>query len=157
MGLFGYGATIPVYGYISLISATDLLISQIINVISNGQRQLIGHKALVYKVKQFSPFAALTGYEREVKEAARLTEKRIELSSEQKEILNEQLRLLEDGALQGTVASFTFFKPDDRKDGGAYVTVAGRIKKIDLVERNIILLDGTIVPIDALYQIYSEA
>ena len=50
-----------------------------------------------------------------------------------------------------------FFKPDDRKDGGAYVTVAGRIKKIDLVERNIILLDGTIVPIDALYQIYSEA
>ena len=108
------------------------------------------------RAAQFSPFAALTGYEREVKEAARLTEKRIELSSEQKEILNEQLRLLEDGALQGTVASFTFFKPD-RKDGGAYVTVAGRIKKIDLVERNIILLDGTIVPIDALYQIYSEA
>ena len=109
------------------------------------------------RAAQFSPFAALTGYEREVKEAARLTEKRIELSSEQKEILNEQLRLLEDGALQGTVASFTFFKPDDRKAGGAYVTVAGRIKKIDLVERNIILLDGTIVPIDALYQIYSEA
>ena len=115
------------------------------------------HMPIRDRAAQFSPFAALTGYEREVKEAARLTEKRIELSSEQKEILNEQLRLLEDGALQGTVASFTFFKPDDRKDGGAYVTVAGRIKKIDLVERNIILLDGTIVPIDALYQIYSEA
>ena len=98
------------------------------------------------RAAQFSPFAALTGYESEVKEAARLTEKRIELSSEQKEILDEQLRLLEDGALQGTVASFTFFKPDDRKDGGAYVTVAGRIKRIDPVERNIILLDGAIVP-----------
>ena len=109
------------------------------------------------RAAQFSPFAALTGYEREVKEAARLTEKRIELSSEQKEILNEQLRLLEDGALQGTVASFTFFTPVDRNDGVAYVTLSGRIKKIDLVERNIILLDGTIVPIDALYQIYSEA
>ena len=114
------------------------------------------HMPIKDRAAQFSPFAALTGYESEVKEAARLTDEKIELCAEQKEILDEQLHLLEDSKFHEAVASFTFFKPDIRKDGGSYATVTGRIKKIDQIERNIILHDGTIVPIDALFRIDSE-
>ena len=63
------------------------------------------------RAAQFSPFAALSGYEGQVKEAARLTDAKIELSEDQQASLSEHLRLLEDVLPQQLEAIFTFFRP----------------------------------------------
>lgn len=108
------------------------------------------------RAAQFSPFAALTGYEAEVKEAARLTDKKIDLSEEQIADLDEHLRLLEDSLPHCPEASFTYFQPDMRKSGGAYITIRGVLKKLDRVEHCIILTDTTVIPIDNLVALDSE-
>lgn len=105
------------------------------------------------RAAQFSPFAALTGYEGQVKEAGRLTDKKIELSEEQRGILNERLCLLEDILPERPEVTFTYFLPDLRKEGGAYVTVTGKLKKLNRIEKNIQLTDGTVIPVDALLQV----
>lgn len=108
------------------------------------------------RAAQFSPFAALTGYEGEVKEAARLTEKKIDLSEDQKADLDEHLRLLEDTLPHCPTATFTYFKPDAKKDGGEYIMVKGKLKKLDRIEQCIILMDRTVIPIDCLLSVDSE-
>nr|WP_290463148.1 hypothetical protein [Acutalibacter muris] len=106
------------------------------------------------RAAQFSPFAALTGYESAVKEAARITDEQIELSEEQQEMLSERLLLLEDP--QQPEAAFTFFVPDARKKGGAYVTVRGKLKRIDRLSQTILLTNGTVIQIDRLSQVESD-
>lgn len=108
------------------------------------------------RAAQFSPFAALTGYEAEVKETARLTDKKIDLSEEQIVELDEHLRLLEDALPHCPEASFTYFQPDMRKEGGAYITIRGVLKKLDRIEHCIILTDTTVIPIDNLLAVDSE-
>ena len=106
------------------------------------------------RAAQFSPFAALTGYEDAIEETARLTEQRVELDEEAKSRLNhrlEQLLLLP----QRPEASFTYFQPDERKSGGAYVTHTGLLKKIDTYERIIRLEDGFLIPLDELFAVDS--
>ena len=106
------------------------------------------------RAAQFSPFAALTGYEDAIEETARLTEQRVELDEEAKSRLNhrlEQLLLLP----QHPEASVTYFQPDERKSGGAYVTRAGLLKKIDTYERSIRLEDGFLIPLDELFAVES--
>lgn len=108
------------------------------------------------RAAQFSPFAALTGYESAVKEAARITDEQIELSEEQQEMLSERLLLLEDALPQQPEAAFTFFVPDARKKGGAYVTVRGKLKRIDRLSQTILLTNGTVIQIDRLSQVESD-
>lgn len=108
------------------------------------------------RAAQFSPFAALTGYDAVVKEAARLTHRRIELSDDEKAVLDERLRLLADALPHSPEAAFTYFLPDSRKDGGAYVTAAGRLKRADTLRRVILLTDGTQIPIDDVLDIQIE-
>lgn len=96
----------------------------------------------------FSPFAALSGHGAAIAETARLTDRRMELDQ-------RQAVLLEHIEEQPEV-SVTWFRPDERKDGGAYVTVTGRLKKIDEVGRILILLNGTSVPLDDVVRIESE-
>lgn len=105
------------------------------------------------RAAQFSPFAALTGYESEVKEAARLTDKKIELSEEQQAILDERLCLLEDILPECPEVTFTYFLPDLRKDGGRYTAVTGKLKRLDRVERTIILTNGVSIPVENLLQV----
>ena len=107
------------------------------------------------RAAQFSPFAALTGYEAVVEETARWTESRIELSEDAKAILDNQLQLLsEQDQPEVTV---TYFVPDKKKTGGAYVTVQGTLKRIDALQRELVLLaengvsDGRRVPIDEIW------
>ena len=77
------------------------------------------------RAAQFSPFVALTGYEAAVRETARLTDQRVELDESAKAELDRKLRLLL--SLPGQPeASITYFRPDERKEGGAYETVTGR-------------------------------
>lgn len=107
------------------------------------------------RAAQFSPFAALTGYESEVKEAARLTDKKIELSEEQRAILDERLCLLEDILPDRPEVAFTYFLPDIRKDGGAYTTITGKLKKLNRVERTVMLTSGVSIPVDNLLEVDS--
>lgn len=99
------------------------------------------------RAAQFSPFAALTGYDAAVKETARLTEQRIELDEYEKSALDERLQYLQAHLNEQPVVTITYFKPDARKTGGIYLTVTGIIKRIDSHERCIILMDDTRIPL----------
>ncbi len=112
------------------------------------------------RAAQFSPFAALAGYEDIIQEEARETGSWVEPGESRKEELSRQLTLIADaisGGLRPTV-SFTFFVPDAKKDGGSYTTVTGAVRKIDPVQRRIILMKddtGLIpeIPIDRITDI----
>jgi len=105
------------------------------------------------RAAQFSPFAALTGYGAVVQEAARLTDQRIELGEDEKAALDRRLQLLAEA--RGP-AAFTYFLPDSRKEGGACVTVTGRLKRVDASRRLLLLEDGAEIPIDDLLEIQPE-
>lgn len=104
----------------------------------------------------FSPFAALSGHSAALAETARLTDQKIELDEDTKaELDRKQAVLLEHIGEQPEVI-VTWFQSDERKDGGAYVTVTGRFRKIDEAERALVLLDGTRVPLEDVMELESS-
>lgn len=105
------------------------------------------------RAAQFSPFAALTGYDGAIAEAARLTEGLIDLDEGGKELLDKGLRTLLEKIDTQPAASFTCYRPDDRKQGGAYITVTGRVRRIDPVSRCVFLTDGQALPMDRIFDI----
>lgn len=108
------------------------------------------------RAAQFSPFAALTGHDAAIKETARLTEERLELDENRKELLDARLQLLREHLGEKPTVTFTFFEPDERKSGGAYVTVTGSVKKIEEYENKIILEEGAAIFIDDIYAVEGE-
>ena len=112
--------------------------------------------SLEQRSAQFAPFAALTGYEGQVKETARLTDKRIELNEELKEILDLKIQLIQKKIKEQPDVTITYFIPDDKKQGGKYKTVTNSVKKIDTYKNEIILIDGTTIAIDEIIDINSE-
>lgn len=104
------------------------------------------------RAAQFAPFAALTGYEAVVKEAARLTDERPELTEDEVAELDARLRLAMELDAEVTV---TWFRPDTKKSGGSYVSSTGYVKKADELKRAIIMQDGSEVPIDGISAIQS--
>ena len=100
------------------------------------------------RAAQFSPFAALTGYEAAIKEAGRLTDKKIEPDEEALHILNMKFRLLTEHLAEQPQVCFTVFFPDETKPGGTYAAVAGAVRRVDLSARRILLWDGTVFPMD---------
>ena len=108
------------------------------------------------RAAQFSPFAALTGYDDAVEETARLTDTRLELSEDMKTILNEKMQMILDNAENEPIVTITYFVPDKRKAGGAYVDVSGIVEKIDEYERCIIMNDETKIPIEQVRAIDGE-
>lgn len=105
------------------------------------------------RAAQFSPFAALTGYEAAVRETARLTQGRITLSEEEKESINRVLLYLQDHLSEQPPVLVTYFLPDQKKDGGAYLTLRGTLRRIAPLERQLLLTDGTQIPIDDITQL----
>jgi hypothetical protein len=105
------------------------------------------------RAAQFSPFAALTGYDAAVKETARLTAQRVELDEGEKEALDQRLTLVQERLPEPTEVTITYFVPDKKKDGGAYVSVSGTVKKIDDYEHTVVLRDGTSIPIEEIVMI----
>ena len=93
------------------------------------------------RAAQFSPFAALAGYDAAVKETGRLTDEKIELDEESLTALNVRYQVLMDALAEEPEVRITYFKPDERKSGGAYVTTVGAVKKIDDFEQTIIMQD----------------
>lgn len=112
--------------------------------------------SLLNRAAQFSPFAALTGHSEAVQETARLTDSFIELGEDRKRQLDEQLQRIRENLEREPEIEAVYFQPDDKKDGGAYVTVCGRVKRISEYERRIIFTDGTSLPIDYLFSIKGE-
>ena len=108
------------------------------------------------RAAQFSPFAALTGYDAAVKETARLTDKKIELDEEALTFLNRKYQILVDRLDERSEVIITYFKPDAKKSGGAYVEIAGAVKKVDDFERIIVMMDGTKLPMDDVLDIEGE-
>lgn len=108
------------------------------------------HMPLLDRAAQFSPFAALTGHDAAIKETARLTDTQIELDEDSKEMLNERLLLLRAYMAEKPEVTVTYFKPDERKRGGSYVTVTGTVKKFYEYERKLIFDSGEVVWIDNL-------
>lgn len=109
------------------------------------------------RAAQFSPFAALTGYEVAVQETARLTDRRIELDEGEKAAIDQRLTLVQERLPVPTEVTITYFLPGKKKAGGAYVSVSGTVKKIDDYERTVVLRDGTSVQIDDILQVDGEA
>ena len=108
------------------------------------------------RAAQFSPFAALTGYDAAVAETARLTDVKRELTEDERIILSEQLQILSESAYDHPVVKIIYFKPDNRKDGGSYEIISGAIRRIDEGEMKVVFTDGTRIDISEIYKIEGE-
>ena len=108
------------------------------------------------RAAQFAPFAALTGYAAAVKETARETEAFTELAEDEAAALDRQLRLLEKRIQNRPWVVLTCFQPDQRKTGGAYVEVQGRVKRMDAAAATITLEDGREIPVSYILEIKEE-
>jgi hypothetical protein len=108
------------------------------------------------RAAQFAPFAALNGYDAAVAETARLTEGEIETDECVKAALDQKLQILASQIDTFPEAKFTYFKPDRKKSGGAYVSAVGRVKEIDEIQRIVVLTDNTKIPIFHIYGIRSD-
>ena len=100
------------------------------------------------RAAQFAPFAALTGYEAAVGETARLTSERRELDPQEAEELNRRLTELAARLPDHPEVTVEYFVPDDRKAGGAYVTVTGRVRHISVPEKTLVLEDGAVISLE---------
>lgn len=107
------------------------------------------------RAAQFSPFAALTGHDEAIRETARRTESRIEQAEDAKAALDERLRLLSENTDGWPEVRVNYFVPDEKKAGGAYVELCGRVKKLDEYERCIVMLSGVKIPIDDILSLES--
>ena len=108
------------------------------------------------RAARFAPFAAITGYEEMVLEEARVTDDRIEMDESSKAALNEKLNMILEFLDEQPEVSITYFEPDKRKAGGAYITVTGTVKRIDEYEHLVIMTDGKKINIDDIYNLQSE-
>lgn len=102
---------------------------------------------------QFAPFAALSGYDACLQEASRLTEDVPELDESEKEALDQVLQQLRNPDMPAPYLRVTYFRPDDRKEGGARLTVSGQLLRLDSVNRLLLLTDGSAIPVDRLLQL----
>ena len=109
--------------------------------------------SMIDRAAQFSPFAALTGHSQALDETSRLTDVFIELDEDEKQRLDVKIHMLTDMIEEKPEISITYFMPDDKKDGGAYVTVTGYLKKINPLNREIVMSGGEIIPIDCVNEI----
>ena len=105
---------------------------------------------------QFAPFAALTGYDNKVKETARRTDKRIELSDEEYNIINTKLQIIKEHIKEQPEINFVIFVKDKLKDGGKYEELNGKVRVIDEVNEEIILVDKRKILLKNIYDINGE-
>ena len=105
------------------------------------------------RAAQFSPFAALTGYDEEIDETARLTDCKLSLSEEKQAQLNNILLYLNDNIKSMPEISVQYFIKDEKKEGGMYVTLTGTLRRIDFNNRILIFTDSSTVDFDDVYSL----
>lgn len=103
------------------------------------------------RAAQFAPFAALTGHQAAIEEAARVTDVRMELDEEMKEQLN--VKLQKSVSEPGQRIQIVYYVSDGRKSGGSYMTKTGIVKKIDEYQKILVLEDGSKIPIEDISEI----
>ena len=108
------------------------------------------HMSMTSRAAQFSPFAALTGYGDAVDETGRLTDEKVIMDDDALYELNGKMQMIEAGKNTVTI---TYFVPDLIKEGGSYTIISGKVKKIDRIENRIIMQDGTMIPVDDVFDI----
>ena len=111
------------------------------------------HMTNIDRAAQFSPFAALTGYDAAIKETARLTVEKVELNEDIKDALSDRLQIIAERIKEHPEITITYFQPDAKKNGGAYATSIGTVQKIDEYDRIVVMTDGTAIPIDEIISI----
>ena len=108
------------------------------------------------RAAQFSPFAALTGHEAAIKETARRTDEKLMLSDEVIAEINVKLNLIAETIGTQQRIRITYFVPDNKKAGGAYISCSGCVKKIDEYEHTVVMEDKTVIPIEQISDIEGE-
>lgn len=119
------------------------------------------HMSLYDRAAQFAPFAALTGYDDMITEEARETGQRLAQNLKR---LNAKISVIADMLEAGDhpALSFTVFLPDEKKAGGSYEEIKGKVKRIDPVSNAIILFaeneksDGIKLDPEDIHDIYGE-
>ena len=108
------------------------------------------------RAARFAPFAAITGYEEMVLEEARVTEERIDLDEGALSLLNEKLSMIQEFLDEEPKIKITYFEPDKKKSGGAYIDIIGTVKRIDEYECLVIMTDGKKIRIEDIYSLESD-
>ncbi|MBR6005071.1 MAG: hypothetical protein IK063_02460, partial [Clostridia bacterium] len=111
------------------------------------------HMSMINRAAQFAPFAALTGYDNAIDETARTTGRKAELESGETEIINRKLNVLKEKSAMRPEIDIIYFIRDEYKDGGEYITVTGRFRKLDEYALFVFLENGTSIPVDDIYDI----
>ena len=120
------------------------------------QSKVHPHMPLQDRAAQFAPFAALTGHEAAIQETQRLTDWQMQLDEDALETLDEKLELIREHLGTEAEVTFTCFVPDEKKEGGAYATCSGSVKKLDLYARTILLSDNTVISLDKIVDIQGD-
>lgn len=125
------------------------------SIINLPHYELKNHKRMPLKNRaaQFSPYAALTGYEDNIQEASRLTSKERYLSEDEKEHINMKLQMIEEHLKDNLEVTIFYFEKDNTKEGGEYLEYTGIIRRIDQVNRIIQFNDKTKINIDKILDI----
>ena len=105
------------------------------------------------RAAQFAPFSALVGHKDVIKEAARITGDKLELEEDAIVSLNERLVMIQEGHLDGEEVVITYFSPDERKEGGAYIEKKGVVKRVDQAEGCIVMKDRVCIPLEDIFNI----
>ena len=108
---------------------------------------------LYNRAAQFAPFAALTGYDDAIKETSRLTDKKIEISDELKNELNQKIKFISDNIKLKPKVTITYFVSDNKKSGGIYKTISGNVRRIDEVEKCLFFTNKLIIYFDDIISI----
>ena len=109
--------------------------------------------SMLDRAAQFSPFAALTGYDAAIKETGRLTDEKVNLSEEEKEALDRKQQILLEKLADHPALTVIFFVPDEKKEGGRYEQAEGTIKKIDEIAKVIVTDRGERIPIENIVEL----
>lgn len=114
------------------------------------------HMSIYDRAAQFSPFAALTGHDEAIKEKARITDERMELDEGTKQLLDERLQLIRQHIDTHPKVTITYFVPDERKEGGSYVTVQEKVVKLNEYKHIIYMDNGKTIPIWEVVEIEGD-
>ena len=135
----------------------------------NMERPLSQHKALsmAQRAAQFASFDALDGYKDTIQENGRITVEQIELSDDEKQIIDTKLQALKENISTHPCVTITYFVQDYLKDGGMYETLISvdtlpkyyedivkdelNVKKIEF--GGVELESGTVIAIQDIIQI----
>ena len=112
--------------------------------------------SMMDRAARFAPFAAITGYEEMVLEEARVTEEQIHLDEDAVALICEKINMIQEFIDEEPEVRITYFEPDKKKSGGAYITITGTPKRVDEYEQLLIMTDGMKIKFDCIYRLESD-